>query len=464
MAPTLQFLGGVGTVTGSKFLFETENEKLLIDCGLFQGLKELRLQNREKLPVDSATIDAVLLTHAHLDHSGYLPLLVRNGFKGKIYCTGPTKELAKIILVDSANIQEEDADRANKMGYSKHHPAEPLYTKEEVKASLKLFAPIEINKWIRLSKGLKVRFSPSGHILGSAFIELKYNEKKIVFSGDLGRRSPLMLPPPTRITSADYLVIESTYGDRVHSSETPLHQLERIINETIARKGHVIIPSFAVGRAQDVLFLISKLKRSKRIPDIPVFLDSPMGINATEVFLGHSQWHTLSSKEVEELCQNVTMVRNHQQSEELSRAKNSTIIIAGSGMLTGGRVLLHLEKRLPDARNTVVLVGYQAASTRGRLLRDGISELKMFGQYVPVKARIEEISSLSAHADQSEIISWLKGFRRVPQKTFIVHGEPQGADALRVRIRDSLGWIAEIPAQFEAKELVRSRAKGHFED
>ena len=457
MAPSIQFLGGVGTVTGSKFLFKTEDEKILIDCGLFQGIKELRLQNREKLPVDPASIDAVILTHAHLDHSGYLPLLVKNGFKGKIYCTGPTRELAKIILMDSANIQEEDADYANKMGYSKHHPAEPLYTTENVRSALKLFAPVEINKWIEISDNIKFRFSPSGHILGSAFIELKYNGMKIVFSGDLGRQMPLILPPPAQIGTADYLVIESTYGDRIHSSEPPLRQLERIINETVERKGHVIIPSFAVGRVQDLLFLISQLKRQNLIPDIPVFLDSPMGINATEVLLENSQWHTLNPKEVKELCQNVTMVRKHQQSEELARTKHSTIVIAGSGMISGGRVLHHLEKRLPDPRNTVVLVGYQAAGTRGRLLRDGIPELKMYGQYVPVKARVEEISSLSAHADQAEIIAWLKGFRSPPKMTFIVHGEPQAADALRVRLGDSLNWFAEIPKPFEEKELDLKR-------
>ncbi|MBI3541816.1 MAG: MBL fold metallo-hydrolase [Deltaproteobacteria bacterium] len=457
MPTSLKFLGGAGTVTGSKFLFETDSgpdaERVLIDCGLFQGLKDLRLQNREKLPVDPASIDAVVLTHAHLDHTGYLPLLVRNGFKGKIHATRPTRELAKIILLDSAKIQEEDADYANKMGYSKHVPAEPLYTTKDVQAALKLFVTDDVGKWIKVTERVKFRYTPSGHILGSAFVELKFRGMRVVFSGDLGRRSPLMLPPPSRVTGADYLVVESTYGDRIHPTEAPLHRLRRIINDTIDRGGHVIIPCFAVGRVQDILYLISRLKQQKGIPDIPVFLDSPMGIHATEVLLDNPQWHKLKPKEVKELCDKVIMVQKHQQSEELSRSTTSAIVIAGSGMLTGGRVLHHLERRLPDERNTVVLAGFQAAGTRGRLLRDGIPELKMFGHYVPVKARIEEISSLSAHADQAETIAWLKGFRTAPRQTFIVHGEPPASDALRVRIQDALGWDVQIPAQFQSVEL-----------
>lgn len=450
---SIQFLGGVGTVTGSKFLLKTPSSRILVDCGLFQGIKELRLQNWQKLPVDPAEIDAVILTHAHLDHSGYLPLLVRNGFTGKIYCTAPTKELAKIILTDSAHIQEEDADYANKAGYSKHSPAKPLYTSEDVFRSLKLICPLSPDKWIKIADETKIRFSQSGHILGSAFVEINSLGTKIVFTGDLGRATPLMMRAPSQITAADYLVIESTYGDRIHSSESPLHVLKRVINDTLARKGHLVIPSFAVGRVQDVLYLISKLKRQKQIPNVPVYLDSPMGIQATEVLLDYPEWHKLGAKEIQSFCQDVILVRNQQQSSELTRAKKSTIVVAGSGMLTGGRVLHHLEARLGDPRNTVLLVGFQAAGTRGRLLLDGIPELKMYGQYVPVRAHVESLSSLSAHADQAEMIAWLKGFRTSPKKTFIVHGEPQAADALRVRIQDSLKWIAEIPTQFEEKQL-----------
>ncbi len=453
MPPSIQFLGAAGTVTGSKFLFRADNYKILVDCGLFQGLKALRLQNWEKLPVEAASIDALILTHAHLDHTGYVPLLVRNGFKGKIFCTAPTRELAKIILTDSAHIQEEDAKFANEQGYSKHNPAVPLYTSGDVVRALKLFSTEPADKWVKLSKDIKFRFSPSGHILGSAFIELDYQGTRVVFSGDLGRKAPLMLHPPTQITTADYLVVESTYGDRVHASESPINVLKRVINETVARKGHVIIPSFAVGRVQDVLYLISKLKRQKSIPNIPVYLDSPMGIHATEVLLDYPEWHKLGAREVQAFCQDVIMVQNQQQSHEIARAKKSTIVVAGSGMLTGGRVLHHLQVRLADPRNTILLVGFQAAGTRGRLLRDGIPELKMFGQYVAVKAHVEELSSLSAHADQKEILAWLAGFRSAPKMTFIVHGEPQAADALRVRIRDSLNWPVEVPAQFEEKIL-----------
>lgn len=453
MSISLQFLGGVGTVTGSKFLVQTQNFRILVDCGLFQGVKDLRLQNRAQLPVDPATIDAVILTHAHLDHTGYLPLLVKNGFKGKIYATSPTRELSKVILTDSAHIQEEDAAYANEIGYSKHHPAEPLYTVKEVNQALSLFCNTEIAKWTPVAEKIKFRLSPSGHILGSVFIELKCEGITIVFSGDLGRSKPLILPPPASVAKADYLLIESTYGDRVHSAEPPVQQLKRIINETVARKGHVIVPSFAVGRAQDVLFLLSKLKRQKAIPDVPIFLDSPMGIHATEIFLNHKEWHSLKPHEVKDLCQNVTMVRNNTQSNEISRAKHSTIVIAGSGMISGGRVLKHLERRLPDERNTVVLVGFQAAGTRGSLLRDKIPELKMYGQYVQVNAKVEEISSLSAHADQKEILMWLKGFSKPPKKTFIIHGEPQASDALRVRIQDTLDWEVQIPKQFEIVNL-----------
>ncbi|MBI3556280.1 MAG: MBL fold metallo-hydrolase [Deltaproteobacteria bacterium] len=453
MAPSIQFLGAAGTVTGSKFLFRTETQKILVDCGLFQGVKELRLQNWEKLPIEASAIDAVILTHAHLDHTGYLPLLVRNGFKGKIYCTAPTRELSKIILNDSAHIQEEDAEYANRLGFSKHSPAMPLYTTSDVAHTLKLFISVAGDKWVKIAKDVKFRLSPSGHILGSAFVELNHSGMRVVFSGDLGRKKPLMLNPPTRLTTADYLVIESTYGDRVHSPESPMNVLKRVINETVARKGHLIIPSFAVGRVQDVLYLISKLKRQKLIPNIPVYLDSPMGIHATEVLLDYPEWHKLGAKEIEAFCQDAIMVRSYQDSNGLARARKSTIVVAGSGMLTGGRVLHHLETRLSDSRNTILLVGFQAAGTRGRLLRDGIPELKMYGKYVPVKARIEELSSLSAHADQSEIIEWLRGFRSAPKTTFIVHGEPQAADALRVRIRDSLNWFAEVPAHLEVKEL-----------
>lgn len=450
---TIQFLGGASTVTGSKFLVSHGADKILVDCGLFQGIKELRLLNWSEFPVDPSTITAVILTHAHLDHTGYLPLLVKNGFKGKVYCTPPTRSLSKVILIDSAEIQQEDAEYANQMGYSKHHPAKPLYTVEDAKEALKLFTPVSEPGWTTISDQIKFRFTPSGHILGSAFVELKLADKKITFSGDLGRQKPLILKPPGAIESTDYLVLESTYGDRVHSLTSPLRELARIVTETVNRRGHVIIPSFAIGRAQDLLYLFSQLRTQKMIPDVPIFLDSPMAIDATEIFLDYPEWHDLKPHEIKAFCEAAVMVRNKQQSAELTRRKDSAIVIAGSGMLSGGRVLHHLESRLGDERNTVLLVGFQAAGTRGRLLKDGINELKMYGQYVSVRAKVEEISVLSAHADQIETVEWLKSFKKPPLKTFIVHGEPQSSDALRVRIQDALKWRCEIPKYLDTRQL-----------
>lgn len=453
MKTSIQFLGGAGTVTGSKFLLTVGERKILIDCGLFQGLKELRLQNWAPFPIDPKTIDAVLLTHAHLDHCGYLPLLIRNGFSGPVYCTAPTRDLAKVILNDSAKIQEEDAARANAEGYTKHSPAKPLYTTEDVQKALQRFQVIGIKTWLSITAGVEARFTNSGHILGSALIEVKTPDQTIAFTGDLGRSEPLMMNPPEFIKNADYLVVESTYGDRLHSPMSPLKELARVVCETVERKGHIIIPSFAVGRTQDVLFLLSTLKQQCQILDIPIFLDSPMGINATEIFSDYPDWHRLSPADVSHLCQSVTMVKSWQQSDELLRMKESSIVIAGSGMMTGGRVLSHLKKRLPDARNSVILVGFQAAATRGSLLRNGIPEVKIHGEYYPVRAKIEEISTLSAHADQGDMIKWLRHFEAPPKKVFIVHGEPQGSDALRVRIQDALGWKCMIPHMNDSVEL-----------
>ncbi len=454
MKASIRFLGGAGTVTGSKILLELGARNILVDCGLFQGLKELRLRNWAPFPVEPGRIDAVILTHAHLDHCGYLPVLSKGGFKGPVYSTAPTKDLAKIILMDSAKIQEEDAELANRGGYSKHSPALPLYTCEEALRSMRQFISKPLGEWHDLFDGIRFRFSGSGHILGSAFVEVEWDGRRIVFSGDLGRSDPLLLQPPHRIESADWLVVESTYGDRNHSPVSPLRELARIVNETLERKGHLIIPAFAVGRAQDLLFLLSRLKEQSQIPDVPVFLDSPMGVSATGTFLEYSAWHRLSTAEINELQSAATMVKSPQQSEELLSRTGSSIVIAGSGMVSGGRVLRHLLKRLPDDRNTILLVGFQAASTRGRLLRDGASELKMFGQYVPVRARVEEISTLSAHADQREILEWLKGFKKAPGKTFVVHGEQQASDCLRRKIRDEIGWECEVPSPSDSFALV----------
>ncbi len=454
MKSAIQFLGGAGTVTGSKFLLTLGGMKILVDCGLFQGLKSLRLQNWAPFPVAPSEIDAIILTHAHLDHCGYVPVLVRDGFQGKVYCTPPTRDLARVILMDSGKIQEEDAARANAEGFSKHHPAKPLYGVEDATRALKSFAQLPQDEWNDLGDGIQFRFKNSGHILGSSLVEIKTPDFKISFTGDLGRSEPLTLCPSATITETDYLVVESTYGDRLHSPLSPLKSLAKVVNDTFERKGQLLIPSFAVGRTQDVLFLLSKLKSVSQIHDVPIFIDSPMGMTATDIFESYPEWHRLTKEEMTDFYRNVTMVKSQQQSEELLRRKDPAIVIAGSGMLTGGRILSHLLKRLPDERNTVLIVGFQAAGTRGSLLHSGITELKIYGQYVPVRAHIEEISSLSAHADQREMLSWLSNITIPPKKTFIVHGEAQASDALRVRIQDTYRWSTAIPKQDEEFSLT----------
>jgi metallo-beta-lactamase family protein len=454
MTLSIQFLGAAGTVTGSKFLLDDGKYKVLVDCGLFQGVKELRLRNWQRLPVAAKDIDAIVLTHAHLDHSGYLPLLGRHGYSRAIFASAPTRDLARLLLADSAHIQEEDAEYANKKGFSKHRPAEPLYTAEDAARVMRLFMPVPSAKWIEILPGWKLRLQSSGHILGSTFVEIETAGQRVVFSGDLGRTHPLTLPPPSRIARADTLIVESTYGDRIHPGALALDELERVINRTVLRGGLLLIPSFAVGRTQDVLYLLSELRRHHRIPGLPIYLDSPLGIHATEVLASHPSWHRLSESEVNRIYDITTIVKTRAESKALLHLKESAIILAGSGMVTGGRILHHLEKRLPDSRNTVLLSGFQAAGTRGRLLRDGATELKMHGRYVPVHAEIVSLDGLSAHADQSEIVAWLREFTQAPARTFIVHGEPQASDALRLKIRDTLGWDAHVPAALESFDLL----------
>jgi metallo-beta-lactamase family protein len=449
----LRFLGGVQTVTGSKTLITTGKHRFLVDCGLFQGIKDLRLRNWRKLDVNARELTAVLLTHAHLDHSGYLPLLVKQGFRGRIYCSSPTRDLAEVILLDSAHLQEEDAEFANRAGFSKHHPAEPLYTQKDVKEALSRFHCVGSGDWETLPGGAKFRLLPSGHILGSTFIEFESDDKKVVFSGDLGRQNPLLYPAPTRIDSADCLVLESTYGDRTHHFADPKAELALAISEAVSKRGQLIIPSFAVGRVQDLLFLLSQLKAESQLPAVPIYLDTPMGMRATEIFESHPNWHSLNRNEVDAMWEVVSVVQSQQQSIEIMRAEGPAIVIAGSGMVSGGRVLHHLANHLSDPKTSVLLVGYQAAGTRGRLLRDGISEIKIHGKYIPVRATIREISGLSAHADQSETLKWLSGFKSHPSMMLINHGEPQASDALRVKVKDVLGWRCEVPAQDQEYEL-----------
>ncbi len=454
MSLAIQFLGAAGTVTGSRHLLEFDGRRILVDCGLFQGLKELRLQNRQPFPVDPSTIEAVILTHAHLDHSGYLPLLKRNGFQGKVYCTAPTRELARILLLDAANIEEEDAEYANQKGYSKHAPALPLFSTTDVHSLLKSVKELPIDSWHQEIPGVKFRFQNSGHILGSAFVEIEIQGKRIVFSGDLGRNDPLILAPRISLERADFLVLESTYGDRLHPEESVMEALAKVVMDTIAKHGHLLIPSFAVGRTQDLLHLLAVLKRDCRIPNIPIYLDSPLAEDATEIYVRFPEWRKKYVKGQPVFSKVATIIKSRQQSKDLLAAKSSSIVIAGSGMVSGGRIVHHLASRIGDPRNTVLLVGFQAAGTRGRLLKEGAPEIKMHGRYFSVRAEIRELSGLSAHADQAETLDWLKGFKDTPKNTFIVHGEPQAADAIRVKIHDVLRWKVTVPKPLERVQLI----------
>lgn len=446
---SIQFLGAASTVTGSKHLLKTPEGNYLIDCGLFQGIKELRRKNWETLPVSLNNISAVILTHAHLDHCGYIPILVKNGYKKYIFCTEPTRDLAEIILKDSAEIQEEDAERANREKFTKHKPAKPLYTTNDVKKSLDLFKELRDNFWHQLSANVKFRFLKNGHILGSCIIEFDCFGKKIIFSGDLGREYSDILAAPTTITKADYLVMESTYGDRLHSPLPTHKELAHIILKTIDRKGNIIIPSFAVGRAQELMLIINELKKTSQIPNVPVYLDSPMATDATDILFKHPQWHKLKTALCKHVCENIIFVKDFKQTLKINRGKKSKIVIAASGMMTGGRVLEYVKHNIENPRNTILLAGFQAAGTRGRALKDGAHEIKIHGNYYKVKAKIEEISSFSAHADQSEMIRWMKNIKKKPERTFLVHGEHSAQEAFRVKIQDTLGFAITIPLQNE---------------
>ncbi|RDI43424.1 MBL fold metallo-hydrolase RNA specificity domain-containing protein [Aquicella lusitana] len=441
----ITFLGATETVTGSKFLLTHHGKKILVDCGLFQGYKALRLRNWDKFPVDPAQIDAVILTHAHIDHTGYLPLLVKNGFSGKIHCTHGTKDLCAILLPDSGHIQEEDAKRANKYGYSKHHPALPLYTENEGRQALKQFLPHDFATEYRLFDDLSFRFHHAGHIIGASIVEIKYNSKTLCFTGDLGRPHDHVMNPPDVIHKADYLVIESTYGGRLHDRTDPLKQLEDIIQQTVKRGGSVIIPSFAVGRAQSLLYYIDQLKKADRIPDLPVFLDSPMAINATNLLCHYTNEHRLTKEQCKDLCNVAEYIVTPEQSKSIDQYKVPVIIISASGMATGGRILHHLKLFLRDPRSTILFAGFQAGGTRGDRLLRGETEIKIHGEMIPVRAHIELLTSLSAHADYQEILAWLKKFERPPQKTFIVHGEPESSKNLKRKIEEQLKWSCYLP-------------------
>ena len=460
----LQFLGATGTVTGSKFVLEVGGSRAMIDCGLFQGLKELRQRNWDKLPVGPPSIGWVILTHAHIDHSGYLPRLVRDGFTGPVYATLGTADLLDIMLPDSAKLQEEDADYSNRKGFSKHKPALPLYTEEDARRTLKQVHGVPYNEEVRLSKFLSIRFIPAGHILGSSFVSAEITERdreplRILFSGDIGRYDEPILNDPSMVAEADYLLVESTYGNRLHDHSNPKERLAEIINSTAERGGKVIIPAFAVGRTQLLVYYLRELEDEGRIPILPVAVDSPMGASATRLYAKHKEDHDLDMQEIERskrnplATRNFSLVQGRGGSKALAAQAGPAIIVSASGMATGGRVLHHLARYLPDPASSVVLVGYQAAGTRGRRLEDGEREVKIHGQMVPVNARVESIGSLSAHADSAELLRWLKGFKRPPRTTFIVHGEPDSAEGLRDLIARELGWNVVIPTYQQTVSL-----------
>tara|TARA_R110002096_G_scaffold289737_1_gene483962 strand:+ start:7203 stop:8576 length:1374 start_codon:yes stop_codon:yes gene_type:complete len=449
----VHFLGGAGTVTGSKFLVETEQHKILVDCGLFQGLKKLRKLNWSYLPVNAKEIDAIVLTHGHLDHVGFIPRLVKMGFKGKIYGTSPTLAIAEIILLDSAKIQEEEAERANAGGYSKHDPAEPLYTIKEAHHSLSFFREVEVNEWETLFPDIRVRFQYVGHIIGASFIELQVNDQRLVFSGDVGRKNDLLMKNPSKPELADYLFLEATYGNRNHPKEDVATLIKDIVLKTVAKGGTLIIPSFAVERTQIIMYMLWKLVLEKKIPKLPMIMDSPMGADVLKVFYEHDTWHNLSIKDFESMCQSFHITQDFQETLAVVENKEPKIIIAASGMISGGRVLTYLQHYLEKESTSILLAGFQAEGTRGRKLLEGASEMKIYGDYYHVKAAVFSINSLSAHADQNELLDWVSSLKEAPKNTFLVHAEPHAADCLRQIIEDKLKWNCHIPELFEIVEL-----------
>ena len=450
----VHFLGAAGTVTGSKFLVEAFDTKILIDCGMFQGLKELRQLNWKNIPFDTAKIDTVLLTHGHLDHVGYLPRLIKQGFRGEILGTAPTLAIAEIILKDSAKIQEEAAEKANKEKFTRHDPALPLYTIKDVGDVLKLFRETQEGVWIKLKEKISFRFQYNGHILGATFIELDINGRRFVFSGDIGRNDDILLKNPKRPEWADYLFLESTYGNKLHSNEDVDKLLSQLVKHVLENNGNLIIPSFAVERLQTLMYIIWKLQRKNKIPPIPVFIDSPMGYNVLNVFKRFPGWHNLSMADYQAMCNQVNIVESYGETWETIDKPFSKIIIAGSGMVTGGRVLTYLKYFIDKPETIVLLVGFQAEGTRGRQLQDGIHEIKFFGRYFPVKAMIKSIDSLSAHADQKEILNWLSDIHNIPEEIFLIHGEPSSLDTLRVKLKDKFPSPITIPKLYDSIELM----------
>jgi metallo-beta-lactamase family protein len=449
----LQFQGAAGTVTGSRYLLEGPHGRVLVDCGLFQGYKDLRLRNWDTFPTPAEKIGAVILTHAHIDHSGYLPRLAKLGFRGPIHCTGATAQLCRILLPDSGRLQEEEAAFANRKGFSKHKPALPLYTEDDARAVLKQLMPHEFGKAFHPIEDLDATFSPAGHILGAASVHISWGRGSILFSGDLGRSRDLVMAPPAPPMPAKYVVVESTYGDRLHAEADPLEAIAEAVRRTVARKGVVVVPAFAVGRAQTLMYMVHLLKAARRIPDIPVYLNSPMAANVTGLFHRHRGEHRLAPAECDAMCDAAKVINTVEESKALNLRHGPMIIISASGMATGGRVLHHLKAFAPDERNLILLAGFQAAGTRGGALAAGASEIKIHGEYVPVRAEVVNVDMLSAHADYREILAWLALMKPAPKEAFVTHGEPASADAMRRRITDTLHWTCRVPRQGETVKL-----------
>lgn len=463
----LGFHGAASTVTGSKYLLRADRASVLVDCGLFQGLKELRLQNWDRLPFEPSSVDSVVLTHAHLDHVGYLPRLVKQGFRGKVYCTAATQELAELILLDSAENQERDAEYANRKHFSKHKPALPLYDTRDVQDALKLLKTVDRNHWFAPAAPIWMRFHDAGHLLGSNMIETEIRTgskpARVLFSGDVGRYEGPLYHDPTPPPPCDYLVCESTYGDRDHPPGDLREHLAAVVNRSIQRGGVMLMASFAVGRAQQLIFLLQELIHSAKIPALPIYLDSPMSIDATEIYRAFRADHDLGDEQLVGRDRvltgpNVHLVRDVDASKALNHVSGPAVIISSSGMMIGGRILHHLKRRLPEARNTVVIGGFMAAGTRGRRLQEGAKTLRMHGRDVPVEAAIESVPGLSGHADRSELLRWLAPLPP-PRRTFLTHGEPASAAALAETLRTQRGWEVSVPSLHERVELSAEEPK-----
>jgi len=441
----LTFLGGTGTVTGSKYLLEHEGRRLLVDAGLFQGLKQLRLRNWDAFPVPPSSIDAIVLTHAHLDHSGFVPKLVQQGFRGRVYATPATGELCGLLLPDSGRLLEEEADYANRRGFSKHHPALPLYDEAEARDALGHFSSHDFDRGFEPIPGVRVLLRRAGHLLGAASVRVEWDRRSLLFSGDLGRSNDLLMRPPALPEAADWVVVESTYGDRVHATADPLAQLAETINRTAGRGGMLVIPAFAVGRAQMLLWAIAQLRAQRRIVDMPVYLNSPMAADATEIYVRHAGEHRLSAAQCEAMCRSATIVNTVEESKRLNGMRYPAVIISASGMASGGRVLHHLKAFAPEPRNGILFAGFQAAGTRGAAMLAGAPSVKIHGGQVPVRAEVTHMDSLSAHADRDELLAWIGALPAPPQRVFVTHGEPVAADALRQAIEERHRWPCTVP-------------------